>query len=416
MYSRAELSIMIYANVDDETEMLIKFRISYLALKLISKKIFNAIFNNQFGRRRKEIFDTSITLYKTDKISLQEKQMCTTKIVPLKNHKDYFYMLIQLDKPIYQPGDDIQFRIFVLDMDLKPFLMNMVEIKIIDSFNNDFIEFRNDEEELKGFYNNDFHLSTNVPQGNYKIVVVVDKETHLKKTLNFDVRNMNLPTFEVFITINDEHFLPNSVMDLTFFSKYPNEEFVSGNAILTITCTVNREIMLTKELLNIREVSTFKFILTDFYIQSEATVQKYDVEIVFRDTSSGNKATKTIQFFIHDNSNSKIVSIHPENFTPKLPFSLKVFVYDWKDRFVNNSNDPVKLNFFYKLKNGSKKNVAKNAYINNGVALHNLIVPYNVAEMTISVNYENAFYEKKLQMRTAAFGFSSLMIDYSPKR
>lgn len=46
-------------------------------------------------------------------------QKCLSKVIDMKRKQKIVYCLIQTDKPIYEPEDEVKLRVLMVDKDLK---------------------------------------------------------------------------------------------------------------------------------------------------------------------------------------------------------------------------------------------------------------------------------------------------------
>ncbi|NXN82260.1 A2MG protein, partial [Bombycilla garrulus] len=139
-------------------------------------------------------------------------QFKSCKSVLVKNSESLVF--IQTDKPIYKPGQTVQFRIVSLDKDFYPLTEK-------DPQRNRVYQWQGVE--LKtGFTQLSFPLTSDPIQGSYKIVVQKSFSSHVEHP--FSVEEFVLPRFEVLvkvpkmITIKDNE-LPVSVCGLYTYGK-----------------------------------------------------------------------------------------------------------------------------------------------------------------------------------------------------
>uniref|UniRef100_A0A8C8ENN3 Complement C4 gamma chain n=1 Tax=Oncorhynchus tshawytscha TaxID=74940 RepID=A0A8C8ENN3_ONCTS len=113
------------------------------------------------------------------------------------------YVFIQTDKPIYNPGENVNFRVFTLDNYLLP-VEESINVKIFNS---------------KGLlvYNQALHSSKLLQRnimipdvetaGHWKILAAFTKHPMSNSSVEFEVREYVLPTFEVTITALKPYYL-----------------------------------------------------------------------------------------------------------------------------------------------------------------------------------------------------------------
>ncbi|XP_032942842.1 alpha-2-macroglobulin-like isoform X2 [Catharus ustulatus] len=147
------------------------------------------------------------------------QQFKSRKSVLIKNSESLVF--IQTDKPIYKPGQTVQFRIISLDKDFYPLNEKFPFVYVQDPQRNRVYQWQGVELET-GFTQLSFPLTSDPIQGSYKIVVQKSFSSHVEHS--FSVEEFVLPRFEVLvkvpkmITIKDNE-LPVSVCGLYTYGK-----------------------------------------------------------------------------------------------------------------------------------------------------------------------------------------------------
>nr|XP_034960986.1 alpha-2-macroglobulin-like [Zootoca vivipara] len=105
-------------------------------------------------------------------------------------------LFIQTDKPIYKPGETVQFRVATLDESFRPVTEKIPLIYLQDPKNNRLMQWT--EVELKGgLVQLSFPLGSEPPQGTYRLKV--QKATNAWEERAFEVSEYVLPKFEVVV-------------------------------------------------------------------------------------------------------------------------------------------------------------------------------------------------------------------------
>uniref|UniRef100_A0A4Y0BF69 TEP1-F n=1 Tax=Anopheles funestus TaxID=62324 RepID=A0A4Y0BF69_ANOFN len=103
--------------------------------------------------------------------------------------------LIQIDKPVYKPGDTVQFRVIVLDTELKPSTrVKTVQVTIRDPQKIMVREWSSAKLE-NGVFENNLQIAPTPMLGVWNISVLVDGEVLVSKT--FEVKEYVLSSFDV---------------------------------------------------------------------------------------------------------------------------------------------------------------------------------------------------------------------------
>lgn len=83
-------------------------------------------------------------------------------------------LLIQINKPFFRPDDLVEFRVFALDSETKPYEVKASKIRVLDAANNQVMVW-DDPLFKKGLVQKSLQLSEAVP-GVWKILVEADGE------------------------------------------------------------------------------------------------------------------------------------------------------------------------------------------------------------------------------------------------
>ncbi|GBM68559.1 Ovostatin, partial [Araneus ventricosus] len=103
--------------------------------------------------------------------------------------------IIQTDKPLYKPGQTVQFRVLKLDKNLKPLDNNsdVTDVYVEDPKGTRLFQFKS-VQLGKGITQMEFPLADEPVQGSWRITVSNSKDT---ASTRFDVKEYKLPKFEV---------------------------------------------------------------------------------------------------------------------------------------------------------------------------------------------------------------------------
>ncbi|XP_070504804.1 thioester-containing protein 1 allele S3-like isoform X1 [Chironomus tepperi] len=408
--------VLLSNNIDKRTEIALQFRRSYGTMALTSDKVQKVRISNPNKSGSKTKFDLIMTLHRNETGSTGQRHMCMTQTLQeIQAEKKNFYTFIQTDKPIYKPGDDVRFRIIVVDRDLKPYHMNNININVTDSLNRPIKVFDDLGESYLGVFTQNFSLSGNTPLGIWKIRAVIDKMEQWESFKLFAVSKYTLPPFAAYIQLKDQHLLTNSILKLSFYAKYSFEDFVRGNAQLTITCTTNGQVVVSKTFNDIANIHTVKYKAQDDLKAKTRTKLDYLATVVFTDSESGISANKSIKFTVHADNSPKIEPNHPAKFMPGLPFGFKVSVYDWTGKLIESTPERVIIKLECRLQNGEIRTDVFDGVIKRGVAIVNALIPEDTDELTVKIQYLLVEYEKKIEKGAILVGINKISVDYLPK-
>lgn len=121
--------------------------------------------------------------------NLGEKFVKTVTVI-----KSKYDVFIQTDKAIYKQGDKVQFRVLVINKNLKPFKFKSMKITINDGENTEILN-RNYHFSDSGFIEDWLQLNESHGQGKWKIQAAVDESS--QKIHSFEVNDYLLTDYEV---------------------------------------------------------------------------------------------------------------------------------------------------------------------------------------------------------------------------
>jgi CD109 antigen len=138
--------------------------------------------------------------------------------------------LVHVDKAIYKPGDVVNFKIILLDLNLKP-LLSKVNIFVTDGDDNFVKEFVK-VDTVKGVFQNEIQLSDSPVMGRWKLKVkVLNTETDddSDEVLHFfEVAEYIYPKFEVNVIAKPHITFSDEKVKVQILAKYENGENVKG--------------------------------------------------------------------------------------------------------------------------------------------------------------------------------------------
>ncbi|XP_037031199.1 CD109 antigen-like isoform X2 [Bradysia coprophila] len=146
-------------------------------------------------------------------------------------HEKAQTVLIQTDKAMYKPGDKVNFRILVLDLNLKPnAIRGDMRVFMSDSSNNRIKQWLN-ATTTKGVFIGELQLSDFPNLGDWNINVEVNGETKKK---SFEIAEYVLPKYEVTIDTDKDITFKDGQIRVTVRAKYTYGKPVKGQAVVTV--------------------------------------------------------------------------------------------------------------------------------------------------------------------------------------
>ncbi|KAG7270779.1 hypothetical protein CRUP_019419 [Coryphaenoides rupestris] len=138
------------------------------------------------------------------------------------------YIFIQTDKPLYTPNDHVFYRIFAVTPGMEPF-DGYIDVKIMTPED---VVFQSHEVALNsGMYSGEQHLPELVTPGVWKVVATFLNNKHYNSSVEFEVKEYVLPSFEVTITTEKEFFcVDDDQLTVNIKATYLFGKEVSGTA------------------------------------------------------------------------------------------------------------------------------------------------------------------------------------------
>ncbi|XP_049293332.1 CD109 antigen-like [Anopheles funestus] len=135
--------------------------------------------------------------------------------------------LIQIDKPVFKPGDTVQFRVIVLDTELKPSTrIKTVQVMIRDPQNN-VVRQWSSARLYAGVFENNLQIAPTPMLGIWNISVLVDGEVLVSKT--FEVKEYVLSSFDVEVVPTVIPLEEHQSLSLTIAAHYHFGKPVKGH-------------------------------------------------------------------------------------------------------------------------------------------------------------------------------------------
>ncbi|XP_070504796.1 thioester-containing protein 1 allele R1-like [Chironomus tepperi] len=407
---------LLSENLDKRTEISFQICNLYVTTGLASDKLQILRFqpNSQvFGSKNNKI---DITLHRRVPISNGTRQMCMTQTIKdVKTSKKSFKTLIQTDKPVYEPGSEIKYRIIVIDSRLGPYDVKSIKIQLLDPEGRIVNEINEKLDNFDGVYTGQFKLGNKTPLGVWRITAVIDEHHKLIKSKEFGVKIYKRPKITAFVTTKDDHLLTTSILKLSIYAKNIAGYFVSGDAQLTITCTTTGQVILSESFTNITGIHTVQYKAHEDLKANTTTKLDYTATVVFTDPESGISANKSTKFTVHADNSPKIEANHPKRFLPGFPFGIKVSIYDWTEKLIESTAERVVIRLICRLQNGEIRTDVYDSDIKRGVVIVNALIPEDAEELTVKIQYLWVKYEKEIEKRSFVVGINKIAVDYMPK-
>uniref|UniRef100_A0A4Y0BER6 TEP1-F n=1 Tax=Anopheles funestus TaxID=62324 RepID=A0A4Y0BER6_ANOFN len=186
--------------------------------------------------------------------------------------------LIQINKPVFKPGDTVQFRVIVLDTELKPSArIETVQVMIRDPQNNVVRNWSSAELHV-GVFENNLQIAPTPMLGMWKISVLVDGEVLVSKT--FEVKEYVLSLFDVEVAPTVIPLVEHQGLNLTIAANYHFRKPVKGHVKVELYLEDDKRDQVKEfEMSGIGQVNLrFNEELELFHIQQDVTVKTTFIE------------------------------------------------------------------------------------------------------------------------------------------
>lgn len=323
-----------------------------------------------------------------------------------------YSVFVQTDKAVYRPGDNVHFRVLVLDVDMKPYQFEKMEVKFTDGMKEK-VGGRTSLFSESGFYANSLQLSNELNFGKWGIHVKIDSDQNTL-TKNFEVKEYRLPPFEVFVEPLKKHALVGSDVVVKVFAKYKfgnGQKLVNGIATVTATAyDMDNKVSFTttKSDVNLDTQASLRFTEADLKFNLfNLTSVKFEASIV--DEILKTRATAESFVTIHKQDQDELKIVSNDEFTPGLSYQLRVMIQSFDGSIKTDRNDEVTLEvqrLLYKDEN-SPNNKGKYEFkelnhlqkansLKNGVTHFTIDTPDNSHSLTLGIKYRNTYRVKKV--------------------
>lgn len=303
-------------------------------------------------------------------------------------------MLIQTDKPVYKPGDTVNYRILVLNSETKPFNYAKIRTKICDSNGNVMktISKNNQPNQTKGkspVYKEKFELAADTILGEWKLFVIVNNDKSVVTEKAFKVEKYVLPRFEIIIDTKPHVARAEGKILINVSAKYTFGKPVEGRAWFKKTIVEKRnENVFPAE--NITLPETLQFEITKL-------LRILKIEIIFEETLTGITTNKEVEIQVHNNDVNLMISRSDGSFRPGFPFEFEVTVIKLDGTLEQTSAERVKVSTtMYGTEHpsalycGVLTEFSHEYELVNGKAKIVINVLNNTAHLKISASYKNS--------------------------
>ncbi|KAL9707306.1 hypothetical protein quinque_010824 [Culex quinquefasciatus] len=308
-----------------------------------------------------------------------------------------FSIFIQIDKPVYKPGDMMHFRVIVIDSDTRPVTnLSYVTVGLKDSTDTSIREWQ-----YAKLHNGVFESAVLMPSspnlGKW-LLTVESEQFQVQKIKEFEVKPYVLPKFWIKVYPTEVPLAGKNTIKLTVES-----EFTFGRPVAGV---VKVDLYLSKIRRN-SEHSISKYFermtMFEFFLNEEVDLDD-DKEFadVFVNVTVTEKHTNTTLFIFEpirvfrDEFDIALIKPWPM-FRPGMPFPLQV---SFKDRMgrTAGSGQTVTTRVTYRLNNEEDRETDIVGTISSRglLSLPNIVPPVTATEMNVQISYESVDFEETI--------------------
>ncbi|XP_068143587.1 thioester-containing protein 1 allele R1 isoform X1 [Drosophila tropicalis] len=247
-------------------------------------------------------------------------------------------VLIQTDKSIYKPGDLVQYRVLLLDSNLKPArAYGRVHLEIKDSGNN-LIRSYTDIRLTNAIYSNELRLSDYPRFGAWSIILGVGDQMH---TQTFEILDHILPKFVVDIETPRNAIYKDGKIAATIKAYYAYGQPIVGEATLSIYPTFFGSLqpfvndLITRKVVPIDGRAYFEFDIEQELHLKQDYERQYLLDALVEEKSTGSVQNFSTVLTLHLNHYRVETVKLPSYYIPGVPFEATA-------RIARNDGNPLR--------------------------------------------------------------------------
>lgn len=337
------------------------------------------------------------------KILMKRDSKCHDEVFNISRIVKKAYIFVQLDKPIYKPGDAVKFRIISLNNTLQPFRPDNINVRLYNprGFS---VQQRSDLTNVNrlGLFNETFSLPDIAEEGKWSLFIEINTNGASNTTKTFTVQKYTLPFYEFKIHTRPKIGFDEKILTVEVEAVYSFGGFVAGDVSIEATTTASNSVK--QIFINNMQSVTFS-LADDLHLKTLAEFIIVNVTATFKDHLGLFTQVKT-----------KLVEVYPEracsldvivfrNFTEGAAFELNVIGKDFDGNVITDSSSYVEVKF--RSSNAEcQKAYSTNEFFENSVASfkmtnltacgENIIVDvkYENCETSFKVNQDDNVVEK----------------------
>lgn len=273
---------------------------------------------------------------------------CSSSVIRIQPPARRCYAFIQLDKPIYKPGDTVQYRLLFLKNFATPCNINSLETYLVNpnettiepkkNYNKD----NSDASKLltqTGLVSDTFDLAASAVLGKWRLEIKVNGK--LKEYKFFMVDEYVLPLYEVVLEVPAKISFNEGIVKIKTGAKYAFGKDVLGRANISVFLIDDNKRILTTREVNLKTTEEISFNLESdlgiHQIVKNPTIIKFDVE--FQDDNAIMTKHVSTSVEVYSERKCKIEVIDKRSVNSK--YVIKVIVRDFDGNLMRKSRENI---------------------------------------------------------------------------
>lgn len=319
---------------------------------------------------------------------MKRNNQCHTHLLNVTLVVKNSFVFVQLDKPIYKPGDAIKFRIILLNSTMQADESKNLNVMLLNP-ENAIVQSR-ENVNTSGLFKDNFMLPTNAMEGNWTIFIKADNANAIKP---FPVKKYTLPLYELKVRIKPKIYLMEKDLIVDVEAVYSFGGFIAGNA--TILVKTSKGIVIITRNAPIKSIYTFSFSLRND-LKIETTPEEFmtlSIEVRFQDHFDLLTTIQTRQVDVYFYKKCKLEVIAPQHYTEGVPYNFDVIILDSYGNAIDENSPEVKAKIFNDHSRCSNQ-IIERTFVRNSVASFTIKSPRKCEGKNIlKVSYLNDLCE-----------------------
>uniref|UniRef100_A0A1I8MHC8 TEP1-F n=1 Tax=Musca domestica TaxID=7370 RepID=A0A1I8MHC8_MUSDO len=247
---------------------------------------------------------------------------------------------IQTDKAIYKPGDEVQFRVVLMNEHTRPLnISEPIRIEIMDGNANRVKQFK-DISLVKGVYKNKFQLSEYPVMGLWQIRVYISGRYDFAATKKIKVQKYLLSKFSLYIETPSNIILGDPmVVRALIYGQYTFGKYVEGQVKIrllldTTDVVVEEKEYQIKDLLNVElPLNHTELLQTEYHI---------NMHVELKEKHTGRTRNETIHICTRKYPYQIYILHYTIKFAKGIPYQFRTKVRYWNDLpIADNATTPL---------------------------------------------------------------------------